>query len=241
MLEKIAAVLIALLGIIAIGGGGYVAYLGYFSNDPYTVMRPPKGAPKADYAIAFLSGDMGFNAGRGPKIAARFVQDGVPVLGFNSLSWFRHRRTPAQVAAMVQELTRRTMRDFGVERVVLVGQSFGADALQLGLPAMPPELRRHIAFVGLVVPTDTVFLRASPDELFNWSPPDLPAAPSARQLTWVPGVCIQGATEDHSLCRTITQANITKVALPGDHYLHKDSGAVYRALKAEIAARARDL
>ena len=241
MLKKLAIGFAAVIGLLLAGGGGYVTYLGYFSDDPVTVMRPPEGAPRADYAIAFLSGDMGFNAGMGPKIAGRFVADGVPVLGFNSLSWFRHRRTPDEVVKMVDDLTRRTMQTFGVDRVVLIGQSFGADALHLGLLAMPQSLRAHVAFVGLVVPTDTVFLRASPAELFNWSPPDLPAAPSARELIWVPGVCIHGETEDHSLCSVMTQANIDRIALPGGHYLHKDSGAVYRALKAQIDQRARDL
>ena len=241
MLKKIAIGFAALIGLLLIGGGVYVTYLGYFSDDPFTVMRPPEGAQKPDYAIAFLSGDMGFNAGMGPQIAKRFVNDGVPVLGFNSLSWFRHRRTPEEVNAIVRDITRRTMRDFGVEKVVLIGQSFGADALHLGLPAMPQALRRHVAFVGLVVPTDTVFLKASPAEIFNWSPPDLPAAPSARELTWVPGVCIHGETEDHSLCSVMTQPNIAHVALPGGHYLDKDSEAVYRALSNAIAQRARGL
>ncbi|MAC11389.1 MAG: hypothetical protein CMN74_04000, partial [Sphingorhabdus sp.] len=62
MLKKIAIGFAALIGLLLIGGGVYVTYLGYFSDDPFTVMRPPEGAQKPDYAIAFLSGDMGFNA-----------------------------------------------------------------------------------------------------------------------------------------------------------------------------------
>lgn len=230
-----------ILALIAIGGAGYLWYLGYFASDPYKAIPANPDAPRADYAIAFLSGDMGFNAGMGPKISERFVADGVPVLGFNSLTFFRTRRTPQEVEAMVQAVTKRTMLEFGVERVVLFGQSFGADALHLGLPAMPEPLRQHIAFVALVVPTDTVFLQASPGETFNWYEPDLPALPTARQLNWVPALCIHGAEEAHSLCPLLTQPNMVDLLLPGGHGLKKDPDAVYLALKAQIAARARSL
>jgi len=57
----------------------------------------------------------------------------------------------------------------------------------------------------------------------------------------VPGVCIYGQEEVHSLCRLMNQPNIARVALPGGHYLRKDSQAVYRALKAQIDQRARGL
>ena len=229
----------AMLLTLAIGGGGYLGYLGYFSSDPFTPVPAAADAPKADYAVAFLSGDMGFNAGMGPKIAARFAADGVPVLGFNSLTYFRHRRTPKQVEDMIAVLTRRTMRQFGVRTVVLVGQSFGADALQLALPAMSPELRNHVAFVALIVPTDTVFLRASPAEIFNWMKPDRPALPTARQLDWVPAACIHGVGEEHSLCPLLHRSNIDDIALPGGHYLNDDPDAVYETLERQIAKRAR--
>ena len=58
----------AVLLMLAIGGGGYLGYLGYFSSDPFTPVPVAADAPKADYAVAFLSGDMGFNAGMGPKM-----------------------------------------------------------------------------------------------------------------------------------------------------------------------------
>ena len=230
-----------LVMLITAAFGGYLTYLGFFASDPYKVIAAAPGHPAPGYAVAFLSGDMGFNAGMGPQLAERFAADGVPVLGFNSLTFFRQRRTRRQVEAMVRETTARTMATFGVTRVVLLGQSFGADALQLGLPAMPPAMRRHVAFVALMVPTDTIFLQATPDEMFNWSPPDLPAVPTGRLLDWVPGLCVHGAAETHSLCPALTQPNLERIALPGRALSEQGSDTAYRVLKQAIASRARGL
>ena len=227
-----AALLLTLTAAIVAG-----AYLGYFASDPVKMLVPPKaaGAARQDVAVVMLSGDMGFNVGMGPAIAARFNADRIPVMGFNSLTYFRGERTPQEVERMVRGLIVRARREFGEAKLVFVGQSFGADALELGLAGLDPSARGQIAFISLIVPTDSIYLRASPNEMLNLSPADIPALPSARQLDWLPVVCIHGAEEPHSLCPLMTQPNVRKVTLPGGHFLNRDSGAVYAAVREGMA------
>jgi type IV secretory pathway VirJ component len=122
----------------------------------------------------------------------------------------------------------------GTRRVVLIGQSYGADMMQAGLPALPPALRAKIALVVLIVPGATLDYRASPSEVFAGTGANIPALPTARLLDWVPVLCIHGAREAASLCPLLTAANVHSVTLPGGHPLRRDATRVYAALDAAI-------
>lgn len=211
---------------------GWLGYIGYFGGAVFT---PVPAAPRhSRYAAILVSGDMGFKVGMGPKVARRLAEDGMPVLGVSSLTYFRQRRTPAEVEALIADAAQRAEALDHPDRLILIGQSFGADMLHVGLASAPPALRAKIGLVALVVPTDSVFFRASPAELFNWTAPDAAALPTALQLHWAPVTCIQGVEETDSLCPLLPQPNVQTVALPGGHALHHDDAALYRVLKASI-------
>ncbi|MEP9359696.1 AcvB/VirJ family lysyl-phosphatidylglycerol hydrolase [Sphingomonas sp. KR3-1] len=228
---------LALLALLLGGFAGWLGYIGYFGGPVYYDIAPKRPAAPAarSLAVVLVSGDMGFKIGMGPDIAQRFAADGIPVVGVSSLAYFRHQRTPAEIQALIADAARRALAFGHADRLVLVGQSFGADMMHVGLTGLPADLRARVKMVALVVPTDTVFYRASPSELFNWAKPDAMALPTGRQLTWVPAVCVQGVEETDSLCPMLTQPNMRRIALPGGHMLHRDPDALYRALRGAIS------
>ena len=241
---KILMRLAMIMALLLVGATGYWAWLGYFGGALYVPLRavgsPPAGQERLGAVI--ISGDMGFKVGMGPKIAERLTAHGIPVVGVNSLVYFNRRRTPIEIRAFVAAAIRRGLAQAEVDRIVLVGQSFGADMVHVGLVGLTPELRAKLALVALVVPTETVDYRASPLELAGLVKPDAPALPTARQLTWVPTLCVQGIEERDSLCPSLTAPNVHKVALPGGHPLHYDADALYAQLcfamdRASRAAR----
>lgn len=237
MAKRIKIALLSILSLLA-ALTCIAAYLGYFGG-PVFVDIPATARPartNAGLAAVVLSGDMGFRIGMGPRVADRLAADGIPVVGVNSLTFFRYRRSPADVRALISAATRRALAFGHVNRVVLIGQSFGADMLHVGLTGMPPDLRARVAMVALVVPTDTILYRASPSELLNWARADAAALPTARQLTWAPVTCIQGVEETDSLCPMLTQPNVHRVSLPGGHPMHGDTDAVHAVLARAIAA-----
>ncbi len=236
--------ILAVAAAAAIGFAAWLGHIGYFGGQVYFEMAPKAAAgaaprpplvPPRTVAVLF-SGDMGFRVGMGPKIAERLSADGVPVLGVSSLVYFRNERTPAQVRAFIADAARRALAFAHADRLILIGQSFGADMLQVGSVGLPDDLRAKVQMVALVVPGNTVIFRASPGELFNWVKPDAPAWPTARQLTWAPVVCVQGVEEADSLCPQLNLGNVKRIALPGGHPLHRDADALYAALKAQIEA-----
>lgn len=232
IVTRLSLILVLLLG----GAAAYWAWLGYFGGRLYVpvgaVGRPAPGQERLGAVI--ISGDMGFKVGMGPRIADRLAARGIPVVGVNSLVFFNRRRTPADIRTFVAAAIRRGLAQGDVDRVVLIGQSFGADLLHVGLAGLAPDLREKVAMVALVVPGETVDYRASPLELAGLVEPDARALPTARQLTWVPTLCVQGVQESDSLCPSLTAPNVHKVALPGGHPLHYDADALYAQIRSAM-------
>ena len=226
----VAAVAVLLLAVV-----GFVAWLGYFGGPVFRLT--PAAAPPRRVAAVFMSGDTGLNMGMAPRVVAQLAGHGVPVIGVNTLTAFAHRRSVEETVALVAAATRRALALPGVERVVLIGQSAGADMMQVGVAGLPAALRPRVALVVLTVPGDTVAFTATPGGVLDGAP-DAPALPSARRIDWVPLLCIHGAAEDNSLCPLLTrQRNVRVLTLPGDHYLHRDAALLAHTIWRAIAAR----
>lgn len=231
-MRKICIAVVAILSASLI----YLTYLGYFGGTlfvPIAAQSAPDNQ-RAGIAAVVLSGDMGFNIGMSPRIAKRLAADGIPVIGVNSLVYFRTKRTPAEVEALISQSIRHSLAFGHAKRIVLIGQSFGADMIPVGLSRLPTDLRQRIVMVGMVVPTDTLFFQASPAELFNWRAADADALPSARMLNWLPVTCISGTEEAESLCPHMKMPNVRHIVLPGGHRLHGDADSIHRALLMSI-------
>lgn len=187
-----------------------------------------------DVAAVIFSGDMGFKIGMGPRMAAQLAAAGIPVTGVSSLVHFRTRRSPDEVRTFIEGAMRHARETTGARRLILIGQSYGADMLHVGLATLPAAARRDIVLVEMVVPTDTVYFRISPAELFEWTTPDADALPTAGKLDWVPVLCVHGVEETNSLCPLLRQRNVEKMALPGGHALHWDSALLGPVLLRKI-------
>lgn len=231
--------LLAVVAAMAIGLLGYGAWLGYFgSRDLYMGFPAQQAASPTRHGVAavLLSGDMGLRVGMGRQIAQRLSAAGVPVLGVDSLVYFRHRRSPEEATALLTQAVRDGLRYGHAERLVLIGQSYGADMVHVGFAGLPADLKKRVALVFLVVPTDTVIYRVSPAETLDLVKADAAAIDTARNVTGVPLLCIQGREEKDSLCPLLQQSNARRIALPGGHPLHRDADGLFRILSSELDA-----
>lgn len=226
-----------LLAIVA--GVAMLLYSGsYFDRDPF-VRFPAQGRPQPILVLS-LSGDMGLRYGMGGVIARGLSAHGIAVSGVNSPVLFRHPRTRAEVDALIADLVRRAARQAGSRRLVLIGQSYGADMLQTGLARLPADLRAKVSAIVLVVPGETAFFRSDPSGLAYRGKPDSWAITTARTIDWAPLTCIYGVKETDSLCPLLKQANAHIVAMPGGHYMdHDDAALIARVLAAVRQAPAR--
>lgn len=220
---------------------GLAGAAGFFDRDAETVFVPPGNGQRALAAVLF-SGDMGLRFGMGPYIVRALARHDVPVLGVSSPSAFGAHKSRAEVEAIVAGAIRDAVVKTGAQRVVMIGQSFGADIVRVGLAALNPALRGRIAAVVLVVPGRDAWFRADPSGIAYRATPD--AGPeNPRALAWAPVLCIKGAAERDSLCPLLDGPDLRAITLPGGHFLRNDHallvGTIMGALRPVLAAGSR--
>ena len=207
------------------------ASAGFFDRDPFHLLVPT--GPRSPIGAVYFSGDMGLRYGMGATTTDALTAHGVAVLAVGSSTVFATRRTHADVDRIVADAVRHGLATTGAERLVLIGQSYGADILQTGIVALPPDLRAKVAGLILIVPGETVYFRADPSSLAYRGIPDSIGADTASKIDWLPFTCIYGVEETDSLCPDLHIANVHVDPMLGGHFLQHDSaGLITRVLTA---------
>ena len=117
--------------------------------DDLPVNEVPSSAAGSDAFALLLTGDGGW-AGLDKDLAARLAAAGVPTVGLNSLKYFWTQRTPEQAANDVARVIRHYLAAWNKSRVLLVGYSFGADALPFIINRLPAQLKPAVVTVSLL-------------------------------------------------------------------------------------------
>ena len=225
------AALVALLAAIAFG---VYWSAGFLDRDPVHLYGMPERPGTAPVAAVFLSGDMGLRYGMGSYVVEALAGAGVPVYAVASSTAFAQRQSHAEVLALLTDAIREARRRSGAEKVIVIGQSFGADMARVALASLPPALRAQVAALVLVVPGTDAYFRADPLGFAYVGTPDADAA-SARALDWLPVTCIRGEDETDSLCPTLLAPNVRRITLPGGHFLRMDHDLLVRTVFAALA------
>ncbi|WP_230769313.1 virulence factor [Sphingomonas sp. Leaf4] len=182
----------------------------------------------------YLSGDMGLRFGLGAKVVPALAAHGIPVVGVSSPVTFGTRRSRAEADAIVANAIRTAMARTGATRVLLMGQSFGADIVSAVAPDLPADLRPHIAAINVVVPAQSVFFRSDPTGILYHGTPDAWPSAGMRRLDWAPVICIHGRDERESLCPTLAGTKAQVIGLPGGHFLRNDDKLVIATILAAL-------
>lgn len=198
---------------------------------------PASGIPDptaASTAAVVLSGDMGLRFGLSGDIAKALAAHGIPVTGISSPVAFAHHLDRAQTVEVVRNAIDEAFAQSGAHKVILVGQSFGADIAATVLPDLPRRQRDRIAGVVLVVPSNNVHFRADPTGIAYMGEPDARPAAALRLIAAPPVTCIRGADEAESLCPLLGRNDPGIVTLPGNHYLRHDAPRVLRTILSAV-------
>jgi type IV secretory pathway VirJ component len=226
-----------LLALVAAGGCGAA----HPAGDPRPAAADVAGLPLVEVPAVrpggrtlalLMTGDGGW-APIDRGVAAELSARGVAVVGFNSRTYLDRRRTPDETAADVSRALRHYAAAWDRDSIAIVGYSRGADFAPFVANRLPPDLKARLALIAMLGPD------ANASFEFHWSdlvsdthrPSDLPTAPEIARLRGAPTLCVFGADEPASPCRSTALGHVRSVERKGGHHFDGD----YRALGDLIA------
>lgn len=183
-------------------------------------------AGSGSWLAMFISGDGGW-ADADRMLAHDLSGLGVAVVGLDARAYLWRRKTPREVSYDLAATMERYLRTWQRQRLLLIGDSRGADIMPFVANRLPDSLRQRVGLVAL--------LSAAPwagfefhlrDELMDVRrATDQPVLPEVERLRGLPVLCIYGAGETNSLCRGIDSTLATPYERPGGHRLPIDEVA----------------
>ncbi|MHA6722686.1 AcvB/VirJ family lysyl-phosphatidylglycerol hydrolase [Sphingomonas sp. RS2018] len=233
MRQTLTRIVLALGTLLVLGATVVSCAPSMFAGEAYQRIAPT-GRFHGTVAL-FVSGDAGMRFGMGRPVTLALAGIGIPVIGISSPVAFADTHSRTAVDAVVIAGVRRALAVPGTKRVVLIGQSFGADLLSTTAPDLPQDLRAKVAAIVLVVPARATFFRADPLGLAYHAAPDAHPAAAMRGLRWAPVTCIQGVQEEDSLCPLIDGVPATRIVMPGGHFLRHDDAGLIRVILRQLA------
>jgi type IV secretory pathway VirJ component len=184
----------------------------------------PAAGSDSIFAI-LITGDGGWaRADRG--LSAPLVAHGVPVVGLEAPRYLTPARTPDESARDLVRVIRHYITAWGRNRVIVIGYSRGADIAPFMVARLPDELRRRVALVALLGPSEWVgFEYHVVDLVANiHRAGDLPVRPEIERLRGTPVLCIYGHRDRHAICPELDPSLARPVLRSGGHAVRKAEG-----------------
>ncbi len=196
----------------------------------------PASEPASNTFAVVLSGDGGW-AGLDRSLGSSLADNGIAVVGLNSLQYFWHRRTPETAGRDLERLLEHYLAAWNKQQVILIGYSFGADVLPFMADRLPPELKAKTKLVALLGPSTWAEFEF---HLTDWigdydRKSSLAVLPEIEKLQGMNILCICGEEEVTTPCLKLEMGNARVISLGGGHHFNGD----YQALSASILAAIR--
>ena len=204
------------------------------SGVPLTEVPVSAGPERRQLAVMF-SGDGGW-ALLDRAVTAELAKNGLPTIGWDSLSYFWKARQPDEVALDLERVLRHYLGQWKKDRVVVIGFSFGADVLPAVLNRLPPDLRERIDLLALLSLSDYAAFEFHIDNWISDDPAagDQPVRPELEKLSALKRLCIYGADEDETPCPKLAELGVIPVKMPGDHHFDEDYQGVAHRILAQM-------
>lgn len=183
-----------------------------------------------------LSGDGGW-ADIDEKVGKRLQARGVDVIGVDMRDYLRSGgRSPAIIGRDVSRIARRYMALWQKRDVALVGYSRGSDLAPFAANNLAPDIRPHLTLIAMLALLERASFSYHFSDLWRTTSGsgDTPILPQLEGLRGVAMLCVYGAQEKESLCRTAPTGLMTVMQRNGKHHFDGDYNAlgdiVYQAI-----------
>lgn len=166
-----------------------------------------------------ITGDGGW-AEIDKNIAKILAEKGIPTVALDALSYFWKARTPEETAQDVETIIEEYMIKWNKQKVILIGYSFGADALPFIANKLTEDNKKRLALIALLGMGKTA---AFEFRLSSWMNADkdssrLPLLPEVEKMKWANSICIYGLDDPAANCLPIAELGVKTISMTGDHH-----------------------
>ena len=165
---------------------------------------------------------------------------GFAVLGVDALRYFWSKRTPDDTARDLARMIVHYRQAWGIEKVVLVGYSFGADILPFAYNRLPADLQAPVRLLSLLAPSIKADFAIQVSGWFGGgsSPEALPLSPEIGRIAPTKLQCFYGTEEaEESLCMDTAMKQSERISRPGGHHFDENYSAIAEQIMAGVQAR----
>ena len=194
---------------------------------PLIDVPPARGS--SETLVVFVSGDGGW-AKIDKSISGVLANEGMPVVGLNSLQYFWTKRTPETAARDLGAIIDSSLARWKKQNVILVGYSRGADVLPAMVARLTPEQRSRVRLLALLAPSPKVEFEFHVVDWMHDSKHGLAVQPELAKLTSTMTICVWGDDDTDSLCRGLSLPHVKVVTLHGSHHFDGDYGKLARII-----------
>jgi type IV secretory pathway VirJ component len=181
----------------------------------------PAKATHGVLAIVY-SGDGGWRD-LDKDIAEYLAAHGVPTVGLDMLRYYWAWKSPMDSAADLSRLIRHYRSVWGINRVLLVGYSFGADVLPALFNLLPPADRNSVAQISLLALSANANFEVSVGEwLTDKSASTQPTRADIDRINPSLLQCFSGADDKDAICEQLARDGIEVVTTSGGHHFDGD-------------------
>lgn len=188
--------------------------------------------PTDTFAI-FYSGDGGWRD-LDKDLSAYLKEDGLPVVGVDTLRYFWHKQTPEQTTHDLERIIHSYKAKWGAKKVVLIGFSFGADLIPIIYNKLSPEARASIVQISLLGLSKDAIFEVSLDSWLNNKPKDSPQTlPEVAKIDPSLVQCFHGEEDTLNVCTQLEGTGVEIVRTKGGHHFNYE----YQLLAKKIVER----
>ncbi|WP_336801939.1 virulence factor family protein [Kaistia sp. MMO-174] len=184
---------------------------------------------KLDTLAIVYSGDGGWRD-IDKSVAETLQKEGVPTVGVDSLRYFWSKKTPEQTSADLARIIEAYTERWGVDHVILIGYSFGADVLPAAYNRLPPDAKDMVSQLSLLGLSEAVDYEVSVGEFLGTSSSEGQTLPDLKLIKPALVQCVYGEEEDDSACPKLEGSGVELIKTTGGHHFDGD----YEALAAKI-------
>jgi type IV secretory pathway VirJ component len=202
-------------------------------NLPIQVMD---AKPTKDTLAILYSGDGGWQD-LDEKVSGYLQNEGIPVIGLNSLRYFWSERTAAETAKDLGRIIDTYTKRFNVQHVLLIGYSFGADVMPASYSRLSREQKSRVRGISLLSLSHTVDYVISLRGWLGLRTEGKGGNPAADVKSIRPELiqCIYGKDDDHdNSCPSLQGTGAQVIGMPGGHHFDGDYAILAQHILASL-------